>query len=217
MKKRVAILFLIIVLIISFLYIVYKPYNHFKFKKEYESLNGKKTEDKLEYRKIKIDNNNPFIYSSDKKIVKMINNKETFIVYFGANWCPWCRSVLPTMIETAKKNNIDTIYYVDISNIRNEYKAVGNIPELTKEGSKNYYELLKKLDNVLEDYTLTGLNGETIDIGEKRIYAPSLIKIEKGKATKITTGISKMQDNPYMKINKEIKKDMQAKFNKILK
>ena len=183
-----------------------------KFKKEYETLNNSK-----EYRDLSISEDNPFIYVTDKKIVRMINSKKTFYIYFGANWCPWCRSILPSLIEVAKENDIDKIYYVDITDIRDEYKSVGNIPELSKEGTKSYYKLIKKLNNVLDDYTITVDNDEQIKIGEKRIYVPLIIKIENGKATKSESGISDLQNDPYMKLNDEIIKDCKEKFNKLFK
>ena len=53
-----------------------------KFKEDYESLNGEKTQDgQNTYREINIDYNNPMTYSSFKEILDKINNKDTFIVY----------------------------------------------------------------------------------------------------------------------------------------
>ena len=69
-----------------------------KFKNEYESLNGTKVEGKS-VRKVNIDKNNPFIYSSAEEVAKKIENKETFAVYFGFKECPWCRSVIESLIE----------------------------------------------------------------------------------------------------------------------
>ena len=44
----------------------------------------------------------------------MIENKETFYVYFGDELCPWCRSVIEKFIEVAKKNDVKKVYYVKI-------------------------------------------------------------------------------------------------------
>ena len=85
-----------------------------KFKEEYESLNGKENKNGKIHRTITIDKDNPFEYASAEKIVKMIEDKKTFYVYFGDPLCPWCRSVLEKFIEVAKKNNIDKVYYVKI-------------------------------------------------------------------------------------------------------
>lgn len=210
MKKKYLI-FVVIILVVGVLIFLFIPKNNIRFKKEYESLNNQKSESGKKYRKLTVSKANPFVYSSDKKILKMVNKKKSFIVYFGANWCPWCRSIIPSMIKSAKKNNIDIIYYVDITNIRDSYKAVGNIPELEKEGTKAYYELLKKFNNVLNDYTLKEDN-ETIDVGEKRIFAPNIIKIENGKSISMISGTKYLKD-PYMKLTDEITNKIEKSFD----
>ena len=68
--------------------------NALDFKEEYESLNGKKNKKGTEYRKLDIDEDNPYVKTTAEKIVEMINNKETFYLYVGDSMCPWCRSVL---------------------------------------------------------------------------------------------------------------------------
>ena len=90
-----------------------------KFKKEYESLNGTiREKDKQTIRTLSIDQDNPMVYSSCQDIIDRIENKETFIIYFGFSDCPWCRSSIETFIESAKENNITTVYYVDIKEDR---------------------------------------------------------------------------------------------------
>ena len=59
------------------------------FKKDYESLNGKENANGKIHREVSIPKNNPIIISSAKEIVSMIENKETFYVYFGDSLCPW--------------------------------------------------------------------------------------------------------------------------------
>ena len=185
-----------------------------KFKEEYESLNGQKNGD-IEYRNISIDKNNPVIYKSEDEIVNLIKNKDTFVVYFGFASCPWCRSVLPTMLETFKEYGIPNIYYVDISNIRDTYEIKNGKLEKTKEGTEGYYKLLDLLKEKLSDYTVNDESGKTTDTGEKRIYAPNVIGVIKGEVKVLDTGISSLQKDPYMELNDEIKKDMKGKFKTI--
>lgn len=193
-----------------------------KFKEDYESLNGKINKNGKEYRTITIDNDNPFVYSNLKKVNKKIKNKETFIVYFGANWCPWCRSMLPTAIEKSSEKNIDKIYYIDVrpgndtkKDIRDIYDVDknGNI-YLSHEGTKEYHEFLKYADNVLDEYTSHGISvdGTKYD-GEKRVDAPSFILVKNGVVTKLETGVSDLQTDPYTDLNNEIVKDMENKFD----
>ena len=189
-----------------------------KFKKEYESLNGQKTETGKVYRKVKLSNKNPFIYKDAQEIVDMIDNEESFVVYFGFSKCPWCRSIIEQLEKVAKDNNYEKIYYVDVLDIRDVYELdKNNKPKETKKGSNAYYELLKRLDSVLDDYTLTDSKNKTVKVGEKRIYAPNVVAIVNGKAKQLETGISKKQIDPYMKLTDKMKKETYNKFKCLIK
>lgn len=191
-----------------------------KFKEEYESQNGKKSKSGKEYRKVSIPEDNPFVYATAEEIIKKIDNKETFIVYFGFSTCPWCRSVIEELIKCANDSDVDKIYYVDIKDIRDtrEINKDGEI-ETTKEGTKGYMELLDKLDEVLDEYTVTVTDSEEdeISLEEKRIYAPNLVAVVNGKATKLEDGISNKLTDPYMELTDEIKKDIYGKFKCVFK
>ena len=191
-----------------------------KFKEEYESQNGKKSKSGKEYRKVSIPEDNPFVYATAEEIIKKIDNKETFIVYFGFSTCPWCRSVIEELIKCANDSDVDKIYYVDIKDIRDtrEINKDSEI-ETTKEGTKGYMELLDKLDEVLDEYTVTVTDSEEdeISLEEKRIYAPNLVAVVNGKATKLEDGISDKLTDPYMELTDEIKKDIYGKFKCVFK
>ena len=224
MKKKV---FLILILFISLLVTGCSANNKdaLKFKEEYEKINGDKTSySDNKYRTLKIDKNNPYVYSSAKEILEKINNKETFYVYFGSSYCPWCRSVIEKSIESAQKNNIKKIYYVDIWNgfhneiLRDTYKLNDkNEAEKEKDGTKEYYKLLEKFDNLLEDYTLTTDDGEEVKVGEKRIFAPDFIYVENGVAKRITSATSENQKDADAKLTKEILKDEEKSFDNFFK
>ena len=148
----------------------------------------------------------------------MIDNKETFVVYFGFAKCPWCRSVLPTLIDVSKKQKLDTVYYVDIYNIRDILSVDENGSLITqRKGTDDYYKLLTYLNDVLDDYKITDDNGNKLKINEKRIYAPNVISVVNGKAAKMTTGISKKQTDPYMKLTSEMKQETYNDFNCVIK
>ena len=192
-----------------------------KFKNEYEALNDTKNSDDKEHRSVSIDKENPIVYSDAESIIEMIDNEETFYVYFGSQYCPWCRSVIEKMLEVAKVNDISKIYYVNIWDgehkeiLRDTYELDENNKVVLKaEGTNEYKILLEKLNNVLEDYTLTTKNGKSVKVGEKRIFAPNFIYIENGKATKIETGISKNQKDSREELSDKILKDEEEKFTK---
>lgn len=189
------------------------------FKEEYESLNGIKNSSGVEYRNVSIDENNPFVYTTGKEIVEKIKDKETFYVYFGSSYCPWCRSVIEKFIEVANNNNIDKVYYIDIWDgdhieiFRDVYKLNedGKL-ELVFEGDPSYQDLLKYFDKILNDYTLTNSNGKSVKVGEKRIFAPNFIYVEKGKAKRIAEGISASQKDPREKLTKKMLNDEEKIF-----
>lgn len=190
-----------------------------KFKKEYENINNKETENKEhKYRELNISKDNPFVYATADEIVKKIDNKESFIVYFGFKECPWCRSVLEEMIHAAKDKNVKTIYYVDVKDIRDVKELAGDGEVKTvKKGTKGYMALVDKLGNVLDEYTLTNKDDEEIEVGEKRIYAPNLVSVSNGEALQLEDGISDDLKDPYSKLTKKIKKYAYKKFECLFK
>ena len=180
-----------------------------KFKNEYEELNDKKTNyGDYYYRSLNIDSDNPIIYKSAKEVLNMIDNKESFAIYFGFADCPWCRSVVETMISVSEELNISNIYYVDVKGIRDVLKINDNGEVITsKEGTDDYYKLLDKLSNVLDDYILTSKEGKEVNTNTKRIYAPNIVAVVDGIATKMTTGISDKQTDAYMDLDEEIRQE----------
>ena len=192
-----------------------------KFKNEYESINGKENDNNKTVRTLNINNNNPFEYITDEELVKKIDNKETFIVYFGFSSCPWCRSVIEEFIATANDNSIETVYYLDIKEIRDKYELNESHEAIrTKEGTNAYYELLEKLGSVLDDYeplTYVNSKGKTkkVNINEKRIYAPNFVLVQDGNAVTKVTGIPETISDPYMELTEEIKNYEKDTFNKL--
>ncbi len=196
---------------------LFKKTDAVKFKEEYESLNGVKSKKTGKInRSVNISKDNVFVYKKASDIVDAINNKETFAVYFGFSECPWCRSVISTLSEVATDIGIDEIYYVDVSDIRDELEVKNGKVVTKKQGDKSYMELLKLLDNVLDDYTLTDDSDKEISTSEKRIYAPNVVSVVAGKAIKKDTGISDKQTNPYMKLTAKMKKETYNKFKCVL-
>lgn len=204
----------VVILICLVMYLIpTKPTkDELKFKEEYESINNivnEKTGKKN--RKVTIPEKNGVKYIDGKKLLKKIKNKDSFIVYFGFKDCPWCRSIVETLIKTLKENNVKEIYYMDIKEVRDVYKIEDEKLVKEKEGTKEYMELLKRLSNVLEDYTIGDAS-----IGEKRIYAPNVVGFKDGKSVIMKTCVSKEEKNPYMKITKKMKIDTKEQIEKIM-
>lgn len=188
-----------------------------KFKKDYESLNGKSSS-YGEYRTLNIDEN-PFVFSSSDEIIKMIENNESFYVYFGDKACPWCRSVIEKAITVSKKYSVSKIYYINIWDdnhneiLRDKYELKDGVPVKVSDGDKNYQKLLEYFNDYLKDYTLTDEENNVISVGEKRIFAPTFIYVEKGKAVRETDGISSKLNSPFDTLTDEILKDEEKLFN----
>lgn len=217
--RIIRIIFIVVVIICATLYLLPSKAtkDEIKFKKEYESINNKLNEKtNKKNRKVTIPEKNGIEYLTAKELLDKIDNKDTFIVYFGFADCPWCRSIIETLITTLKENGIKNIYYVDIKNIRDEYTFKNNYLIKTKEGSKEYSKLLKKLKNVLEDYNVTDEDGNKVSTGETRIYAPNIVGIKDGKAVIMETGISDKEKNPYMKLTNSMKKDTKKQIEKVI-
>ncbi len=191
-----------------------------KFKEEYEKMNGKTNANGAEHRTVSISEDNPFVYSSAEEIIKMIDNKESFFVYFGDTLCPWCRSVIEKAIAVSKDYNVKKIYYVKIWDddhneiLRDVYQLNDdNEPVIKSEGTDGYKELLKKIENVLSDYNLTDSDGNKISTNEKRIYAPNFIFVKKGAADMLVEGISDKQKDSREELTDELLKDEEEIFN----
>ena len=218
MKKLIFSLLLVIV-VFSITGCTYKmSEDQKKFKEEYESLNGKKTEKgDNTYRKLNISKDNPFVYTTAEEVVEKINNKETFIVYFGFSKCPWCRSILEELIHAAKDKKVEKIYYVDVLDIRDIKELKDGEVVTTKEGTEGYMKLIELLNPVLEDYNLEDENGEKIATGEKRIYAPNVVAISSGEAIQLETGTPDYFEDPYAKLTDKVKKYSYKKFTCLMK
>ena len=219
MKKIVAILVLVIILVGC----TFTNDASLKFKNDYESLNGKQSKSGKNHRVLNISPNNPFQEINPKDLIKKIENKETFYVYFGDRLCPWCRSVIEKAIEVAKEKNIKKIYYIPIWDdegnevLRDKYEIEDNELVKTIDGTDEYYKLLEYFDELLSDYTLKDNNGEKVNTNEKRIYAPNFIYVKRGNPIRLTEGISDKQKDSREELTKEILEDEEKLFKAFFK
>ena len=192
-----------------------------KFEKEFESLNDVLVVEDRTYLSVNINNPNPIKYLDTKTLIEKIDNKETFLVYFGYAECPWCRTVIETMLSQAKEYNIENIYYLNIEDIRDEYIInENNELFLSKEATEDYKILLEKLDTMLDLYQpleYIDAKGDTVvvPINEKRIYGPTLMFIKEGIPTLKTTGIPQNINDPYQYLSDEMREESKTYFDNI--
>ena len=218
MKKKLFITLLVLFTLTGCLGITNDKKTGKLFKNDYEEVNNQENKSGKKHRAVSLSEYNKFEETTPDKIVEMIENKETFYVYFGSRLCPWCRSVIEKADEVSRLNDIDIIYYIDIwddeaSEIFRDKYEINESGELVKtvEGTKEYNFLLEKFDGFLRDYSVTS-NGKTIDTGEKRIYAPNFVFIEKGEIKKLITGKSELQKDSREELTEQMLKDEEKAF-----
>ena len=71
-----------------------------KFKEEYENLNGKDNGNGKNYLSIDIKSYNPISYSNYEEIFDILD-KGTGVIYLGFPECPWCRNLVPVLVDSA--------------------------------------------------------------------------------------------------------------------
>ena len=173
-KKIILIIAIIILLAGTILYIVEQnKQNSSSFKTEYEYYNNKKwhhDEQEGKYLNIKIDNDNPIIYLTDKNIVKQLQNGNK-IIYFGFPDCNWCRAAIPVLLKAAKDNGVEKIYYYNFKKVRESYEQGKN-----DEKGAIYEQIIDILKNNITSEFETGPKK-----GEKRLSAPTVVLIKDGK------------------------------------
>ena len=184
-----------------------------RFKYEYEAVNGKHDKNGMKIRTLSIAEDNPIIYASYIDIVQYMERGESFGVYFGYAECPWCRSCIEAILESALECGIDSVYYVDIHNNRDVFEIKNGNVIKTQNGEDGYSLLLSKLENVLSDYILYDTDDKEYKVGEKRIYAPNLIIVKDGTAVKLAKDDDLFED-PYGDITEEMYQDMKEIYMK---
>lgn len=226
--ERKNIILKIIVLILFILTLVFVSINKtkkqslndaLKFKEEYESLNDKLNSDGNSYNNVEIPENNPIKYITVKEAISIIKNGEG-VIYFGVNWCPWCRNAVGVLLDAASNKMLDTIYYLDMDKVRNKFSVVdGKITKIQVE-QDGYYELLDLLDEVLskDTYKITDSDGNVYDTNEKRIYIPFVIAVKNGKILNNHISTVELNDNQneYSYLTDEQKNELFKIYIKII-
>ena len=83
----------------------------------------------------------------------------------------------------------------------------------TINGVDSYYKMLEYFNDFLRDYEITTNAGDSMSTGEKRIYAPNFVFINKGKITRLVSGMSKLQNDSREELTDEMLKEEETIFN----
>lgn len=205
MKKKTIIIItvvLVILIVITGLYfLLNKETDNIKFKQEYESLNSKKG-----YLDIEIPKDNNIKYVSFDELMDVLEDG-TGIIYFGFPECPWCRNALPVLLESAKENEIQNVYYFNAKSIRDDKELKDGKIVTNKEGTKEYYELVDRLKDNLGVYE--GLEDDSI----KRLYFPTVVFVMGGKVVGTHIGTVDSQKDPSKHLTKKQKQELLNIYN----
>ena len=193
----------LIVLLCTIIKVTYKEDSNdaIRFKNEYESYND-------EYLNLSINKSNPIKYSNYEEVFKILES-ENGIIYIGSPDSNWCRSAIPALFDVLKDNKIETLYYLNIKSDMDYYTVEDS--ELTyalddngneMKGTENYFKLLSALDNYLPDYTIQ-LEDTTYELGEKRIYFPTVLFIKDGNIVGVHTSTVASQSDSSIKLTDE--------------
>ncbi len=159
-----------------------------KFKKEYEALNESSVP-------MSVSEKNPIKYVDFSELEKTLTSG-TGVIYFGFPGCPWCRNIIPVLFEVAEENNVNTIYYANPREIKN-----------------NNMENYEKLKNMLNEYL------EENEEGEKTLYVPDVYFVRDGKIVGHHLSSVSSQNDPYTSLDEEqvveLKNIYQDLFDKI--
>lgn len=205
-KKLVIALTTAIVLIIGLVttyILIQNNKDSYKFKKEYESYNNKSWEyegNKGKYLNIEIEKDNPIIYLNDDNIVDELKKGDK-IIYFGFPDCNWCRSAIPVLLDAARENGVEKIYYYNFGEVRESFEKDTN-----KEKTQIYQQIIDFLGNHITSTFETGAKK-----GEKRLSAPTIVLIKDGKVESLHYRTVESHQN----YNKNLTKEEYSKLYKI--
>lgn len=168
------------------------------FAKEYNDLNGKTNPNNgKEYKTLEVKNENPIVLSSFAEINSLLKSG-TGVIYLGFPECPWCRTLLPVLLDVADQEYINTIYYLNVKELRDAKKLDEAGKVVTeKEGAEGYAEFLTLMDSHLDVYD--GLEDPSI----KRLYVPAVIFVKDGDVKLFHVGTVDSQEDPYQPLTTE--------------
>ena len=213
MKKVIIILGCILILLIGGFSITklldndnYQPTkDEIKFKTEYESMNNKKWEFegyKGNYLKINIPDNNLVKYATDKNILDLVTNG-THVIYFGNAGCNWCRSAVSVLIDAAKSEELEEIYYYDFFTLRDAYEEGSN---------KELVSLYESLMNEMGEFIDKTFDDESRVAVKKRLSAPTVVIVSSGKVVDLHYKTVDSHIDYNKDLNDKEKKELKDKY-----
>lgn len=166
-----------------------------QFAQEMESLNNQDNGYGGKHLEIDIAAPNTVKYATYQEVENMLNFG-TGVIYFGFPECPWCRNLMPTLVDVANKYETNVLYFNN-RNERDTKKLVDGVVVTEKEGSENYYKILELLKYHTSVYD--GLEDESI----KRLYFPTVVFVKNGTIVGFHEGTVESQESAATYLTKE--------------
>lgn len=177
-----------------------------KFKEEYESKNGIELAENYVLKTIDIDSDNNVKYVNDDEIMNLLS-EGTNVIYFGWADCNWCRSVLPTLINILKDNEIDTLYYYDFKKLRTAYENDNDVKKV---------EIYKNILSIIGDDITSVFAEDSLRSGEKKILAPTVVFIKDGKYVGLHFKSVDSQVNSTDELTESQIKELRSKYQVLI-
>lgn len=196
-----------------------------KFQSEYEALNGTANDSGIFNKTLDVMEDNNVVYLSLSEAEEMLE-KGSGVIYFGFASCPWCRNLLPNLLQAVKDTKLETLYYVNLldedgNDIRSKYvlNEKGKVKK-EKDGSIEYYNILALLSEHLSDYVLLKENGKTVSTPEKRLSAPTVVSVKDGNILdlyEITIEMTDKDQGASKVVTKEDEKNALEAYKELIK
>lgn len=182
------------------------------FKKEYESLNGTAT------HQVEIIKDNNIVYIDMKKASALLESGSG-VIYFGSATCEECRVSVPVLLEAMAASDLETIYYVDLTNeknLRDEYVLNDkNKAKVKLAATAEYNSVRLSLANHLDDYVLKTSKGKKVNTGQKRLQDLTVVSVVEGQVMGFHEGTVDNYETAN-KLNKEQEKELLESYTKVI-
>jgi thiol-disulfide isomerase/thioredoxin len=170
------------------------------FKTEYEALNGQTAQDGVhQYKALDFPDDALLNYVSFEDAMSLINDG-TGVLYLGFPECPWCRTLLPALVDAVKRagyeGTVSCYNALDQRDVMSLDSAGRVVTE--KEAAPEYAKLRDALYDYLGPYD--GLNDPSIH----RIYFPTTVFVRNGEILSVHLGTEDDQKSGYDALSPEL-------------
>ncbi len=206
MNKKITILLLTLVIILTGCSDKEDVSDSLKFKQEYESLNGQKDDDGLSYSMVEISSDCKVKYMTKDKITEVLTNG-THVVYFGWPTCPYCRLAVPILLETIEEYSGISMYYYDIKELRDAY-----VKDPSSEDGQLYSEISKIIS--FSECDLSSI--DVFEDGTLKLAASIMYFIKDGEIIGYHRGTVESHLNAYEPLEEDQKEELKDIYRSYL-